>query len=192
MNSCVLVNVGDLFWGHQMWAWMPPGTTNIAQTLVIHCVSAHALGSHQTTLRTVAPQSLPNTVNSCGFASSADIGMQSGVFWGVRKRSPTFTNTWEFMLFRVVATQCVEPKMQHNSSTTWRKTFEFSRVGACWRCHSDQPTQLQHAPGIRPMTQHTMNFQCLAAVAHERRAICFVVLCGTCRKHNEFKGFWQC
>ena len=77
----------------------------------------------------------------------------------------------------------------------WRhnaKQHEFPRVGACWRCHSDQPTQLQHAPGIRPMTQNSMNFQCLAAVAHERRAICFVALCGTCRKHNEFKGFWRC
>ena len=72
------------------------------------------------------------------------------------------------------------------------KQHEFPRVGACWRCHSDQPTQLQHAPGIRPITQNSMNFQCLAAVAHERRAICFVALCGTCRKHNEFKGFWQC
>ena len=99
LNSCVLVNVGDLFWGHQMWAWMPPGTTNIAQTLVIHCVSAHVHGSHQTSLRTVAPQSLPNTVNSCGFASSADIGMQSGALLGSKKRSPTFTNTWQFMLF---------------------------------------------------------------------------------------------
>ncbi len=68
---------------------MPHGTANIAETLQIHCVSAHAQATHRPDSRNVIPPPSPNTVNSCAFASSAGIGVRHGAML-VPQSGPAF------------------------------------------------------------------------------------------------------
>ena len=113
--------------GHQKVTNIPSGIANIAKTLLIHCVSGHAPATDGNDPRSVTLPPPPNTAKTCAFAWLAGIGTPHGAMLATPTDQCFCANAWKFMLFRVVDTQCVEPKMQHHSSTAWQKTFEFSR-----------------------------------------------------------------
>ena len=89
LNYCVLAIEIRILRGAQMTPNMPPGTTSIAETLQIHCVSAHAQATHRPDTRNVIPPASPNTANSCAFASSAGIGVRYGAML-VPQSGPAF------------------------------------------------------------------------------------------------------
>ena len=129
-----------------------------------------------------------NTMNLQCFGDVGGSRWHIGRNWAPRKNQYLSTNTRKCKGFCDAARDGSRNFSESRGVALTQNSMDFhvlAHVGL-------EPTWLQHAPGIRPMTRNRMNYKCLVAVAHERRTICFAMPCGTRRKHNEFKGFWRC
>ena len=103
----------------------------------------------------------PITGNSCGFASLAGIGMRNGDFSAPQRDQHSSTNTWEFMLFCVRATTCVQRKV---ATQLWRpitNPFKKKRVGGCWRFLSGSQVASKFVPGTTNITK-TLGIHCVS------------------------------